>query len=311
MKQLLVIACTWLLLLLYNHCAQSEREVELASLPWVESYGYAAEEVSPIAVSGRVPGPQVFVTIGDERRTMMIDLNSLDFIIKENTYKSYTFEPQRMSNKNLYTREMLFEDGYIHDVALMNLEYPLLYTSILKHSTVPLPAKGIIGRQFFTGGHLTIDLQGQALALSNGPFDIPGNRNRIPINMDVGHHQKTGYIKFPVKIDSREYTALLTMHEKSNQISPELVTLLGEHRVKKSYTIDSLSIGTDYFLDLNFSVNPDQLLLEPENSQTIHLSFGMDFFQGLLWTIDFVNEEMLLENRKRYQPESSDDFSDR
>ncbi|MCK4715329.1 MAG: hypothetical protein KAT54_00845, partial [Candidatus Marinimicrobia bacterium] len=132
--------------LLLASCTKEPALPDLALIPWIESHGYQKTEIFPVIISRNVSGPQVKVSVNHESHYLLVDFNAINLILRENTYKNVNFEPQRMSSRITETIDMLFEEGYLHDVSLLGRNYPILYVSIIKQYSAPFKAKGVIGR---------------------------------------------------------------------------------------------------------------------------------------------------------------------
>ncbi len=299
MKTYLKICLLLIGLLLLAACTKEPALPDLSLIPWVESHGYQRSELFHVTTSRNVSGPQVKVSVNHESQYLLMDFNAIDLVLRENTYKNVNFDPQRMSSRITETSEMLFEEGYLHDVSLLGRDYPILYVSIIKHSSTPFKAKGIIGRNFLINGQLTLDMRNKILAFSTEPEhslnDLFNDSLLIPINLNGKSDDNHGLLKFFCYINGAKYPATLSAHNSMTLISPELADTLSQKRNVQKVTVKSLKIGDKMFTNVNCFVSEELLTLEPENPETLDLVIGMDLISQCLLTIDFINGKMVIE----------------
>ena len=285
--------------LLLASCTKEPALPDLALIPWIESHGYQKTEIFPVIISRNVSGPQVKVSVNHESHYLLVDFNAINLILRENTYKNVNFEPQRMSSRITETIDMLFEEGYLHDVSLLGRNYPILYVSIIKQYSAPFKAKGVIGRNFLINGQLTLDMQNKILAFSTEPEyslnDLFTDSLLVPINLNRNSDDNHGLFKFFCYISGTKHLATLSTHNSITLISPELADTLSQKRNAQKVTVGSLKIGDKMFTNVNCEINEELLTLEPENPETINLVIGMDLIIQCLLTIDFINGKMLIE----------------
>lgn len=279
-------------------CTREPALPDFATIPWIESYGYQISEIFPVISSRAVPGPQVKVSVNHKSQYLLLDFNAIDLILRENIFKDANFEPQRMSNRIGKTGEMLLEDGFLHDVSLLGVSYPVLYVSIIKHSSAPFKAKGVIGRNFLIDGQLTLDMQNKLLGFSTEPEHALGalfaDSMLVPINLNRNSEDNRGLLKFFCYINGTKHRAILSTSSATTQISPELAELLSGKRNASKLTVESLKVGSKLFTNVPCRVNKDLLTLEPENPESIDLILGMDLISQCVLTIDFINNLMLV-----------------
>lgn len=284
-------------LLLLAGCSNEPALPDLATIPWIGEFGYETDELFPVLTSSRVPGPQVKVTVNNESHFLLIDVNTIDFIIRENTFRDVNFEPQRISNRITESSEMMFEEGYLHNVAFLNMEYPVLYVSMIKRSSNPFPAKGIIGRNFLIDGQITFDMPHNILAYTTKPAvalqELTADSNLVAINLHRGN-DNPGLLKFYCEVNGTKYLASLSTRQKTTQISGELAHTLTGKTPGQTVTVNSLKIGAGEFSGLKCAVNNDMIIIEPENTEAISVIVGMDVISQCLLTIDFINGWMLV-----------------
>lgn len=271
---------------------------DFATILWIESYGYQASEIFPVISSRTVPGPQVKVSVNHKSQYLLLDFNAIDLVLRENIFKDANFEPQRMSNRIGETGEILLEDGFLHDVSLLGTNYPILYVSIIKHSSVPFKAKGVIGRNFLIDGQLTLDMQNKLMGFSSEPEHAPGalfaDSMLVPINLNRNSDDNRGLLKFFCYINGTKHQAILSTRSATTQISPDLAELLSGKRNAPKITVESLKVGNKLFFDVPCRINKDMLTLEPENPEPIDLILGMNLISRCVLTIDFINSLMLV-----------------
>jgi len=299
MKTYFKICFLFIALLPLVSCTKEPALPDLALIPWIESHGYQKTDLFPVITSRNVSGPQVKVSVNHESQYLLMDFNAINLILRENTYKNVNFEPQRISSRITETSEMLFEEGYLHDVSLLGRSYPVLYVSIIKHSSAPFKAKGVIGRNFLVDGQLTLDMQNKILAFSNEPEyslnDLFTDSLLVPINLSRNHNDNHGLLKFFCYINGAKYPATLSTHNSMTLISPELADMFSQKHNAQKVTVSSLKIGDKMFTDVNCLVSDELLTLEPENPEAINLVIGMDLISQCLLTIDFINGRMVIE----------------
>jgi len=299
MKTYFKICLLFIALLPLVSCTKEPALPDLALIPWIESHGYQKTDLFPVITSRNVSGPQVKVSVNHESQYLLMDFNAINLILRENTYKNVNFEPQRISSRITETSEMLFEEGYLHDVSLLGRSYPVLYVSIIKHSSAPFKAKGVIGRNFLVDGQLTLDMQNKILAFSNETEyslnDLFTDSLLVPINLSRNHNDNHGLLKFFCYINGAKYPATLSTHNSMTLISPELADMFSQKHNAQKVTVSSLKIGDKMFTDVNCLVSDELLTLEPENPEAINLVIGMDLISQCLLTIDFINGRMVIE----------------
>lgn len=299
MKTYLKICLSLTGLMLLAACTKEPALPDLALIPWIESHGYQRFELFPVITTHNVSGPQVKVSVNNESQYLLMDFNAINLILRENTYKNVNFEPQRMSSRITETSEMLFEEGYLHDVSFLGKDYPILYVSIIKHSSTPFKAKGVIGRYFLIDGQLTLDIRNKILAFSTKPEhslnDLYPDSLLVPINLNGSSDDNHGLLKFFCYINGAKHLATLSTRNSMTRISPELADTLSQKHNAQKVTVGSLKIGDKMFTNVNCEIDEELLTLEPENPETINLVIGMDLISQCLLTIDFVNGRMLIE----------------
>jgi len=299
MKTYLKIGLLLSVFLLLAACTKEPALPDLTLVPWIESHGYQKTELFPVITSRNVSGPQVKVSVNHKSQYLLMDFNAIDLTLRENTYKNVNFEPQRMSSRITETSEMLFEEGYLHDVSFLGRDYPILYVSIIKHSSAPFKAKGVIGRNFLVDGQLTLDMRNKILAFSTEPEYSLNNLFTdsllVPINLNGSSDDNHGLLKFFCYINGAKHSATLSAHNSMTLISPELADTISRKHNALKVTLSSLKIGDKMFTDVNCEVSEELLTLEPENPETINLVIGMDLISQCLLTIDFINGRMLIE----------------
>jgi len=298
MKKIIVNSMVLFILLLLSACTTEPALPDLSTISWIDDYGYDSSELFPIMSGAQVPGPQVKVTVNTERRFLLVDVNTINFLIRENTFGDVNFEPQRMSSRINETGEIMFEEGYLHNVAFLNMDYPILYVSVIKHSSIPFRAKGIIGRNFLIDGQLTIDMQNKILAYTTDPAvslrDLTADSNLVKINLKLRNNDHLGLVKFYCCINGVNYLATLSTHNKTTQISAELAQTITGKTSNLTADIEFLKIGPREFSNISCEVNSGLMTLEPENNGSISIIIGMDVVNQCLWTINFITGWMLI-----------------
>jgi len=280
-------------------CQKVPKLPDLTAIPWIQKYGYQNEEVFSITTTGKVPGPQIEVSIGKKSQNFLLDLSSFGLIFKENAFKNLDFEPQRMASSIIGGTEMLLEEGYVHNVSILGNLYPILYSSVLKHSNVPFRQKGVVGRTFFLDGRMTLDMRNKILAFTMQPkqplSEIVSSSEIIPIDLSNQSGPRNGLVKFHGSINGKQILMTVTTQSKNSQISPELAESLFEKSSTDHFKIDTLRLGDKIFSDIKCNIKDDQLQIEPEGIEPLFFSVGLDIICKTIITIDFVDEIMVIE----------------
>ncbi len=299
MNKIIVSSQTFLILLLFAACTNEPVLPDLSTISWIDDYGYNSRDLFPVKSSGQVLGPQIKVSVNTETQYLLIDVNTIDFLIMENTFRDANFEPQRISNQVSETSEMMFEEGFLHNVSFLNMDYPILYVSMIKRSSVPFRAKGIIGRNFLVDGQMTIDMQNKIFAYSTNPAvslnNLAADSNLVEINLKLRNTDPVGLLKFYCTINGVKYLATLSTRLNTTQISADLAQVITGKKSNLKTEIESLKIGSNEFSGTTCNVNNDLMILEPENTEFISIIIGMDVIGQCLWTIDFINGQMLIQ----------------
>lgn len=290
---------TWLILLFaLAGCSSGEKEIDISSIRWVQDFGYSADQVFHFNVSGKVPGPQIPVYINDEKIYMLVDFLFDYMIIKENRIKGVNFEPQRINTKMFLGSEMMFEEGFIHNVKFLGKEYSDLYILALKKSDLPFKPDGIIGKNFFSNSVLTIDYQNRLFGIREGHLGIPAGiteRYRaIKFYMDSAPTGYTTCLKLNGSIDGTNSVITISTFFSMSTISPEIVKSITGNRTPSIYTIDTLKIGDWIFTGIKCVVEERQLDISPESSDFIHLTLGVDFIKDKILTFSSTDSLILL-----------------
>lgn len=296
------ICCTFLglyTLMAAFSCQKAPQLPDLNTISWIQKHGYQSEEVFPITTTGKIPGPQIEVSIGNKSENILLDLSSFGLILKENAFKNLDFEPQRMASSIIGNTEMLLEEGFINNISILGVTYPVIYSSILKHTNNPFKSKGIIGRIFFLNSRMTLDINNKILAFTTQTkqaiSEIVSSSEIIPIDLSNQSGPKNGLIKFHGSINGKQTMMTITTRSKKSQISPELAGSLSEKPTGNYFQIDTLKIGNKIFTDLKCDIKDDQLQMEPESAEPLHFSLGLDIISKIILTIDFVDEIMVIE----------------
>ena len=288
-----------LIALLLPACFSEPSVPDISTIPWINTYGYDSSELFPILSGRKVPGPQVKVSVESKDQYLLIDFNTIDLLIRENIYKSVNFEPQRLANRRNENSELMVEEGYLHNVVFLNMEYPVLYVSMIKRSTEPFYAKGIIGRNFLVGNQMTIDIRNNLIAFSGEPSvpltDLAADSSLVPFSTKHLNSEHDGLLKFHCRINDQPVLATLSTRNYTTRISGDLARVIAGKSTRSSVTLESLQIGNRTIYGLKCAVSHDLITLEPENNESIGIIIGMDVIGQHLWTIDFINSQILVE----------------
>jgi len=280
-------------------CNTEEAPPDYSQYPWVARYGYNPEEVFTLKVSGKIPGPEIPVTVESDQHHCLIDMSQYDLILQESAYDLKKFEPQRIASHISGNQEMLLEEGYIHQISFLNQDYDLVYGKLLKRATHSIPSNGLIGRTFFLDKTLTFDLDQRLMAVSARALNLPSaladSVSRITINYRDAQERPLGLIKFKGVLNDTSLTMTLSTIHRYCQISPELAQQMGLKIRRGLVKLDSLQLGQYRFKKIRCAVNADQILLEPEWPQLIHFTVGLNIMEQALITFDFQHNQLLLE----------------
>ncbi len=286
--------------LLVNIACHKEKTLpDYSQHPWIERYGYTSEEVFTVRVSGKVPGPEIPVTVESDQRHCLIDLSQYDLILQESAFTLKKFEPQRIVTHIEGDQEMLLEEGYIHEVSFLHQDFDLVFGKVLKRASRSIPSNGLIGRSFFMDKTLALDLDQRLIAVNAKPLNLSAGMSdtvsQITINYQDAHERPLGLIKFKGTLNDTTLSMTLSTANRYCQISPELVRQL-DLKIRRDFVkLDSLQLGKHKFRQVTCAVIPNQILLEPEWPQLIHFTVGLNIIQEVLCVFDFKQNIMLLE----------------
>lgn len=299
MKKNATTYVTFLLLMLPAACSREPALPDLTSIPWIQQYGYGHDELFPVISGKTVPGPQIRVTAGNERQFLLIDVNTIDLFIKENAFPDADFEPQRMSNRLIENNELMVEEGYLHNVKLLNADFPILYAAMIKQSSRPFHPKGIVGRNFLVNGQMTIDMPNKLLAFSTNPStslsETDDDSSIVTFNLRHLDNDHNGLLKFHCRVNHETVLATISTQVFTTRISSELARRIIPDKTPRKIGIEFIEIGSRKFHKISCCVNHDLITLEPENAETIDIVIGMDIISQSLWTIDFINKRLRVE----------------
>jgi len=286
------------LLLILGGCSTGEREIDISSIKWVQDFGYNTEEVFLFKVSGRIPGPQIPVYINGEKLYMLVDPLFDYMVIKESKIKGIDFEPQRINTEMFLGSEMMFEEGFVHNVKFLNKEYSDLYILALKKSDLPFRPDGIVGKNFFSNSILAIDYQNRLLGVKEGPLNfpngIPERYKIIKFYMDFTSPGYTSCLKFNGSIDGMNSVITISTFFSISTISPEMVKSIAGGRIPSTYTIDTLRVGNQTFTEIKCIVEEKQLDIDPEGRDLVHLTLGVDFIKDKVLIFSPADSLLLL-----------------
>jgi len=288
---------------LINYCGDKNlQEFDITKLGWFDDFGYSRENLFPLYMSSGSKYPQVEISIGGRKVKLLIDFLFNDIIINERLIKSSEFEAQRIYTKIFLSKEMMFEEGYLHDVEIFGVNYPLLYILLLKKSDMKLNSDGIIGKRFFTDKIVTLDFK-------NGIIGIKDNVNGMNIQtlQDSGyrivrfvfdrsaHTELVNALKIKGKIRDKEiYLTFSTLFDES-LISPELVNLLtGRIYTKHRFVIDTLTIDGLILSKEDLIVNDKVMDLSYTTEDLIHICLGCDVLKDKVATISLSDSLLII-----------------
>jgi len=289
----LFLLCFLIISSLITNCQKQPRIPELTEISWIKNYNYKTENIFPVKTSGKIPGPRISVTIGEESQYCLLDFNKQGLIISENAYKSLKFEPVHLVNSFSGNDEMLLEAGYLENVKILDLEYETIYASIVKHSKTKFSEKGVIGPEFLFNNCFTLDLKNGICAFSQDieSINLP-DQNLITLK-DLSSQDNIPF-KFYGNINNSKTLMAISTTKRKSQISPELLQQLSGSSYKKEFSIDTLEINNKIFINVLCNVNPD-IAQDFYAEEPLHFLIGLNVLEKSLLTINFKKELMLLE----------------
>jgi hypothetical protein len=148
----------FLVLILLFSCSKN-KPVDLSQIEWINQYGFKTEEIHTFNSTGFVPAPKIPITIEGIDKNCVLALGSYDLIINERHFDLQKFEPYRITNKQIATRDMLLEEGITDEITIMGQPVNHVLTYLMKKSDSKDDFAGFIGWQFFQDNQLMIDMK--------------------------------------------------------------------------------------------------------------------------------------------------------
>lgn len=284
-----------ILLVLLKNCENTQELPDLNSISWIQKYEYQEGEIFPIKIGSKA-GLKIPVSIENHQQYFLLDLICDRVIINDVPSKKLNFEPQRMSTYFLGNTEILLEEGYVHNVKILGQNIDILYCSILRNSNHSVDAEGVVGRNFFLNGRMTIDATNKIIAFSERQENkLSSFANTIPFKLNDATGKKRGLIKFYGEIENHRVLMTINPAYTFSQISPEFLKYNLSKTANRNYEVEKIKIGSKIFENINCKIKDDQLLLEADSDEPIHFTAGMDIISQVVLTIDFNEERILIE----------------
>ncbi len=287
MKKSIII----LLTLLLTSCTVKKKQ-DLSTLPWVDEFQYTKEEIQSVKTTGRIPGPKVPVTVENITNNCIIDIGTYDFILSEKHYDLENFNPNRIVNRQVSTRDMLLEEGMLDEVDILTLDSLDVFVYLMKKCDGPDQFAGLIGWHFFQDKLLTIDLKSKLVGIK-ACADI--QRKDIEFFTGTNPSEKNTMLKFKGAINNHPVVMSVSTSLRHSQISPEFLDMIGITSRQKYVTLDSVSIGEHLLTEVTCLVNNDLVLLEPEFRDPIDFILGLNDIKDFILTVNFCNNQIYLD----------------
>ncbi len=272
-----------------------EKKQDLATITWIEDFQYNQDEIHSVKTTGRIPGPKVPVTVENITRNCIIDLGTYDFILSEKYYDLAGFNPNRIVDWQVSTRDMLLEEGVLSEVDILDLDSLNVLGFLMKKCDGPDRFAGLIGWQLFRDKLLTIDLKNKLVGIKECA-EI--QREGIEFFTGANPSHKNSMLKFNGAINNYPVVMSISTSLRHSQVSPELLEIIGIENKQKYVTLDSLSVGQHLLSEMTCLVNEDLSLLEPDFQKPIDFILGLNDIKDFILTVNFCNNQIYLEKNR-------------
>ncbi len=293
----LLLIITGIIFLAVN-CGTKGKTVEKKLPFWIEKYGYSQDEVLKLYSGRGFAGPLIEVKVENTVKKMLIDFSTVDLLLKEDVFTKIDFEPQRISSLVKGKVDIMFEEGYVHNVGIFNELYPIVYASLVKRSNVPFKPNGIVGLSYIMDGRITLDGPNSLSAFTKSPrrsfSDINSGEERVDINIDFSSDNRTGQVTFKGYFQDREVTVMLKTDISKSIIDPDFVSSIFEDYDESEIEIDSLVIGSAVISELECEIDRNPFL-DIESIKQIDILLGVDILDQFILTVDFIEKSLILE----------------
>ena len=278
-------------MLFFISCSKSDRAVDFSAIPWIAEYGYLETEIFPITTTGQIPAPKISVTIESITKNCIIDLGAYDLVLNEKDYDLQNFEPFRLANRQISTREMMLEEGVLTSINFLNQKVNNVFVFLVKKSIPPANFSGLLGWQFFKDQTITFDLKNNLVGIKNC---IEITAPSIDFYSSENPSIKNSMLKFNGSLYGKSLTMSISTSLRHTQISPEILTELGIHNNGKFAKVDSITVGEHILNDVTCQVNKNLVLLEPETKEPIDIIIGLNEIKAFILTLNFCDNKLYL-----------------
>lgn len=282
-KQLFVF-----IFIFFASCTKKE-DTDLSNIQWIQKFNFQTNQVYKVSTTGIVPAPKIPFTIEGITKNSILALGTYDLILNEEFFDLKNFEPYRLTNRQISTKDMLLEEGIADSLKIFNTNFDGIRTYLIKKSDSQENFAAMIGWQFFQSQLLIIDMDNNLLGMKdcdNSDFDgVDFYTSENPVN---GNNM----LKFQCVLNGQTVTASISTSIRHTYISPEFLINNNIDFNKDYSTLDSLRIGNVVFRDFTCFINKDQLLLEPDNKKPINLIIGLNLIKKHPLIIDFCKNKL-------------------
>jgi len=272
-------------------CSKSERKIDFEKISWIAEYGYLEAEIYPITTTGQIPAPKISVTVENITKNCIIDLGTYDFVLNEKDYDLQEFEPFRLVNRQISTREMMLEEGVLTSINFLGQEENDIFVFLMKKSIPSVSFSGLLGWQFFKDKIVTFDLKNNLVGIKNcSDIQSPSIKYFTSENPSI----KNSMLKFEGTLYGNQITMSISSSLRHTQISPEILSQMEIKNNGKFAKVDSISFGDHILTDVTCQVNKDLVLLEPETKEPIDIIIGLNELKSFLFTVNFCKNTLHL-----------------
>ncbi|MBN2281427.1 MAG: hypothetical protein JXQ65_12675 [Candidatus Marinimicrobia bacterium] len=267
-------------------CSNKQSQPDYSSIAWIAELDYQEAEVFPVITTGRIPAPKIPVTVENLTRNCILDLGTYDFVLHERDYDLQQFEPSRLVNRQISTREMMLEEGLLSRVTFLGQERQDIFTYLMKKCEPAACFSGLVGWQFFKDQRITFDLKNNLVGIQTPRESLAGGQ---VFYTSENPAQKNNMLKFDGFFYNEPVTLSFSTSLRHTQISPEILARLNIRHDGTFTQVDSIQAGQVFFHHVTGQINNNLVLLEPETRRPIDIIIGLNELKHWLLTVDFSN----------------------